>query len=108
MPRPEKHVVICSHLRPPNHEKGSCFGRGAKPVLKKFAEEFEARGLHGRFKLTTTDCLGVCEHGPTAVVYPEGIMYGKLTVDDVPKIIETHLLGGETIDDLKVPPEAWE
>jgi (2Fe-2S) ferredoxin len=108
MPRPEKHVFVCSHLRPPNHEKGSCKGRGAKLVIGKFAEEFEARGLHGRFRFSTTDCLGVCEHGPAAVVYPEGIMYGNLTADDVPKIIETHLLGGEAIEDLKVPAEAWE
>jgi (2Fe-2S) ferredoxin len=108
MPRPEKHVLVCTHFRPPNHEKGSCGGRGSKSVIGKFAQEFEVRDLYGRFKLTTTDCLGVCEHGPAVLVYPEGIMYGKLTEDDVPKIIETHLLGGEPIEELRVPAEAWE
>ncbi len=108
MARPEKHVLVCTHNRPPDHEKGSCTARGSGPVAEKFAEEFEARGLWGRFKLNTISCLGACEHGPTTLVYPEGVMYGKLTPEDVPKIIETHLLGGEPVDDLKVPADAWE
>ncbi len=108
MARPEKHILVCSQSRPPDHPKGSCHGRGSKAVIEKFTAEFEARDLWGRFKLNTTSCLGVCEHGPAALVYPEGTMYGKLTAEDVPKIIETHLLGDDPIDELKVPAEAWE
>ena len=108
MARPEKHILICTHQRPPDHEKGCCVDRGGKDITQAFREEFEARSLWGRFKLNTTSCLGVCEFGPSALVYPEGVMYGKLTPEDVPRIIEQHLLGGETVAELKVPAEVWE
>jgi len=45
--------------------------------------------------------------GPSVLVYPEGVMYGKVKKDDVLTIIEQHLLGGEPVADLMVPAEIW-
>ena len=108
MARPQKHVLVCTHSRSDDHEEGSCTARGGKAIADKFAQEFESRSLWGRFKLNTTSCLGVCEHGPSVLVYPEGVMYGKLTEEDIPRIVETHLLGDQPVDELKVPADAWE
>ena len=107
MARPEKHILVCTHQRPADHEKGCCLDRGGKEISRAFADEFEARGLWGRFKLNTTSCLGACEQGPRALIYPEGVMYGKLTPQDVPRIIKQHLLEGEPVESLKVPADAW-
>jgi len=45
--------------------------------------------------------------GPSVLVYPEGIMYGKVGKDDVKTIIEQHLLGGTPVEALKAPAEVW-
>ena len=37
------------------------------------------------------------------VIYPQGIWYGRVTVDDVPRIVEKTLLGGEVLTDLLIP-----
>lgn len=108
MARPEKHIFVCTQLRPPDHPKGCCSARGGKKLVEAFTEEFEARSLWGRFKLNTSSCLGACEEGPVVLVYPEGTMYGKVKKEDVASIIETHLIGNEPIEELKVSADLWQ
>ena len=48
-------------------------------------------------------CLDACAYGPSVVVYPEGVWYGHVRVEDVPEIVERHLIGGEPVERLLVP-----
>ena len=50
---------------------------------------------------------GPCDTGPNVLVYPEGVLYGGVTKDDVAEIIDKHLLGGEVVERLKVPETVW-
>ena len=43
--------------------------------------------------VTPCGCLGPCFDGPNAVVYPDGVWYGALAVEDAQGIVE-HLLRG--------------
>jgi NADH:ubiquinone oxidoreductase subunit F (NADH-binding)/(2Fe-2S) ferredoxin/NAD-dependent dihydropyrimidine dehydrogenase PreA subunit len=47
-----------------------------------------------------TGCHGFCEQGPVAIVQPEDIFYGHVTVADVPDIVSSHLVGGHPVERL--------
>lgn len=79
---------------------------GVSEVWDEFAYVFQQRSLTGRFALSNTGCLGPC-NGPHVLVYPEGIMYGKVTKDDVAAIVDEHLLDGKPVERLQLPQEIW-
>ena len=79
---------------------------GATEVWEELAYAFQQRNLNGRFALSNTGCLGPC-NGPHVLVYPEGVMYGKVTKDDVAAIVDEHLIGDKPVERLLVPPGGW-
>ncbi|MDP2693966.1 MAG: (2Fe-2S) ferredoxin domain-containing protein [Gallionella sp.] len=107
MGKPIKHVFVCTQSRPPDHPRGSCEEKGSAAVLQEFMQQFEKKQLWGRYAVTGSGCLGTCGTGPSVLVYPEGVMYGGVSKDDVAAIIEEHLLGGKPVERLKVPEVIW-
>lgn len=47
--------------------------------------------------VTPCGCLGPCFDGPSAVVYPDGIWYGGLDVNDAAGLVD-HLIDGTRLD----------
>nr|VFJ67975.1 MAG: (2Fe-2S) ferredoxin [Candidatus Kentron sp. FW] len=118
MPKPKKHVFICAQSRPTDDPKGSCVDKGCQEVLTEFQQEFQARELWGKFAVATSSCLGTCYvaessglgpcyFGPSVLVYPDNVMYGKVKKSDVKTIIEQHLLEDTPVTDLQVPADVW-
>jgi (2Fe-2S) ferredoxin len=88
----DAHVLVCWG--------GDCKKRGSKDVRKTLKEELRGRGMVGDVRVDSVGCLGLCKHGPNAVVYPGGTWYLGLTERDVPEIVERHLEGGEPVEHL--------
>jgi (2Fe-2S) ferredoxin len=107
MPKPKKHILVCTQGRPPGHPRGCCQEKGSPALFNAFLDEFQKRNLWGAFQVTNTGCLGPCQNGGSVLVYPEGVMYGKVTAADVAAIIEEHLLGEQPVERLQVPAEVW-
>jgi len=107
MGKPAKHVFVCTQSRPPDHPRGSCAAKGSGDVLQEFVQQFEQRQFWGRYAVSSSGCLGTCGTGPSVLVYPEGVMYGGVSKEDVTAIIEEHLLGGKPVERLKVPDVIW-
>ena len=107
MGKPAKHVFVCTQSRPPDHPRGSCAAKGSADVLQEFVQQFEQRQFWGRYAVSSSGCLGTCGTGPSVLVYPEGVMYGGVSKEDVTAIIEEHLLGNKPVERLKVPDVIW-
>jgi (2Fe-2S) ferredoxin len=75
--------------------------------LQCFQQEIENRNLFGKVLLGGSTCLGPCSWGPTVVIYPEGTWYGRLKTDDIPEIVEKHIINGEPVERLVMPEGAW-
>jgi (2Fe-2S) ferredoxin len=96
------HVFVCENRRLDGDPQGSCCGRGAEAVRAAFKEELHRRGLKGQVRANGAGCLDACSQGPAVVVYPEGVWYGQVRPEDVPEIVERHLLGGQPVERLRL------
>ena len=76
---------------------GGCIASGALDVSEAVRAELAERGLAGEVEVIETGCLGPCVQGPVALVYPDGVFYQNLKVDDVPEVVEEHLLKGRIV-----------
>ncbi len=103
MPKFDRHIFICTNQRAPENARGCCDSTGLGQLQLQFKKELAARGLKGKMRANKAGCLDQCEHGPTVVVYPEGIWYGGVTAADVPEIVESHLLHGIPVARLQMP-----
>lgn len=107
MPKPQKHVFVCVQNRPLGHPRPSCSLKNCAEVAEEFFWHLQQRQLFDKVQVTTTSCLGPCSEGPSVLVYPEGVMYGGVSKEDVATIFEEHLQNDQPVERLKVSTEFW-
>lgn len=95
-----KHIFICENKREPNDPKGCCADKNSIAIKELFKKRLKELGLNSTIRANTSGCLDACEFGPTIVVYPEQIWYGRVTVDDVEEIIQSHLINNKPVERL--------
>ena len=100
-----RHVFICVNERDPADSRGCCSSKGGAEVAAAFKRVLYERGLKRIVRPNKAGCLDQCARGVTVVVYPEGVWYGGVTAEDVDEIIERHVLGGQPVERLVIPPE---
>jgi (2Fe-2S) ferredoxin len=105
MPRFERHIFVCCNQRPADNPRGCCDPAGGAELQLTFKQHLEARGLKHRVRANKSGCLDQCEHGPTVVVYPDAVWYGRVKKEDVAEIVESHILRGQPVERLILPEE---
>lgn len=98
-------MFVCINERAADHPKGCCKARGGVDVRDALKAELKKIGLSKTIRANNAGCLDQCEHGVTVVVYPEQVWYGGVTVDDVPEIVDSHLVRGEVVKRLLIPDQ---
>jgi (2Fe-2S) ferredoxin len=96
------HVFVCENRRDADDPRGCCAAKGSEAIRQALKEEIARRGLKREVRANAAGCLDACAHGPTVVVYPEGIWYGGVRVEDVPEIVERHLVNGVPVERLRI------
>jgi (2Fe-2S) ferredoxin len=96
------HVFVCENRRPDDDPRGCCAAKGSVEIRDAFKAEIHRRGIKGQIRANGAGCLDNCAQGPTVVVYPEGVWYGHVRVEDVPEIVESHLVNGVPVERLRL------
>ena len=89
------HVLVC--VDP------ICLSKGAHEIIDALQDELVSQDLINEIQVLETSRIGGCSNGPEMMVYPEGVHYVGLSVDDVPYLVSEHFLKGRVIDRFRVP-----
>ncbi len=92
------HVFVCDQRKPEGI--ACCAERGSAATIDALRKEVAARGLMDEVQITPCGSLGLCERGPNVVVYPEGVWYSGVRPEDLPEIVESHLIRGRRVERL--------
>ncbi|MBN1627681.1 MAG: NADH-quinone oxidoreductase subunit NuoF, partial [Deltaproteobacteria bacterium] len=83
------HLLLCGGT--------ACHASGSLAVKEALQEEIVKKGLDKEVRVIETGCNGFCAQGPLMVVQPDGIFYQKLKPEDMPELVEEHLLKGRPV-----------
>jgi len=100
-----RHIFFCLNERKSGED--CCAQHGAQAGFDRCKQRIREAGLSGagQVRVNKAGCLDRCAAGPVAVVYPEGVWYTYLDNSDIDEIVNAHLIGGEVVERLRVPPQ---
>ncbi len=83
------HVLVCGGT--------GCTSSNSSAIIEALETQLAEKGLSEEIKVIRTGCFGLCALGPIMIVYPEGSFYSQVKVEDIPEIVEEHLLKGRIV-----------
>jgi NADH:ubiquinone oxidoreductase subunit F (NADH-binding) len=85
----KRRVMICT--------SAGCLSSGAQAVRNAFQSAVKEKNLTD-VRVMGTGCLGPCARGPMVKLDPDNVYYAGISADDVPEIVEKHLVGNEPVE----------
>ncbi len=84
-----KHVLICGGT--------ACTGAAKSSILPELQRLIDRAGLRDRVRIIETVYFGLCGMCPVVMVYPDETVYQRVSVADLPEIVESHLAGDKPV-----------
>jgi NADP-reducing hydrogenase subunit HndC len=97
----KSHIFVCFSER--------CAARGSEAILGEFKRRIKAGSFSeaGGVRVSRTGCLKLCretevagENSPGVIIYPEGVWYARVKVEDIDEIVESHIKGRTVVERL--------
>jgi len=86
------HVLVCGG--------SGCTSAGAPKILEVLNKEIAKAGIKNEVSVVETGCHGLCDYGPIVVVNPGSTFYSKVRPEDIPEIVNEHLVNGQVVSRL--------
>jgi NADH-quinone oxidoreductase subunit F len=86
------HILICTGT--------GCTSSGSFAARDALVRELKKAGLENEVRVVETGCMGRCDLGPVALVYPDGTFYRSVVAADVPKLVAEHFVKGRPYEKL--------
>ncbi|MDO5026432.1 MAG: NADH-quinone oxidoreductase subunit NuoF [Tissierellia bacterium] len=86
------HVMVCGGT--------GCQASESLHIKDRLNDKVKEFGLKESIEVNQTGCFGLCEVGPNIVVYPQGVFYCGVHLDDVDEIVESHFKNGNIVERL--------
>lgn len=83
------HVLVCGGT--------GCTSSGSQHIMVSLRDELQKKGLDQEVSVVQTGCHGLCALGPIMIVYPDATFYAMVKEEDIPEIVEEHLLKGRPV-----------
>ncbi len=90
------HILVCAGT--------GCVANNSFDIKEELEREIVKRGLENEVSVITTGCQGFCERGPIVIIQPDGIFYQRVRKEDIPHLVEEHLLKGRPVNSLMYLP----
>ena len=103
----DKHIFICTNQRAANVPKTSCGEVHGMEIVDAFKKRLKEKNLSIKVRAQKAGCLDICNYGQTIVVYPEGVFYVGVKIDDVEEIIEEHIVHNRPVKRLMLSTDKF-
>lgn len=95
------HIFVCTNERLDG--KPSCGAEKGMALVEEFKKLIIENDLKTEVRAQKAGCFDTCGFGPAVTIYPEGVFYGKVQLEDVAEIINSHIINNVHVTRLKMP-----
>ncbi len=87
----KKHVLVCGNI--------DCAKKGSTEIITKLRRMIRKEDKQQEFRITKTSCMGRCGEGPSIVVYPDGVWYREIKIEETEQLYNQHMKNGQILSD---------
>jgi len=85
----QKIIFVCTNIRAVGAV--CCSGGGSEPIREALKRYVKENKLQGKVRVSQSGCMDLCSQGPNVMIFPDGIWYKDVHLEDVPAIIQNHI-----------------
>jgi len=90
----KRKVVVCCGT--------ACTDPGGKKLEPEIKRMLAERGAEDRVEVEEAVAYGMCKNCPMVIVEPEHIIYSKIGLDRLERVIDEHLINGKPVEEFRV------